>query len=60
MNDKAEFAVKILKEYAEENLIPPRSTSDLSPMEEWLILRLLEMDKMVKRLTEIFSEQNKS
>ena len=40
MNEKAEFAVRVLKEYALENQIPARSTSDLSPMEQWLILRL--------------------
>lgn len=41
MNEKAEFAVRVLKQYAIENQIPARSTSDLSPMEQWLILRLL-------------------
>ena len=39
-NEKAEFAVKILLEYAGENQVPARSTSDLSPLEQWLILRL--------------------
>lgn len=41
MNEKAEFAVRVLKQYALENQIPARSTSDLSQMEQWLILRLL-------------------
>jgi hypothetical protein len=45
MNDKAKFAVEILKQYALENQIPERSTSDLSPMEVWLILRLMTISK---------------
>ena len=45
MNDKAKFAVEILKQYALENQIPARSTSDLSPMESWLILRLMTVSK---------------
>ena len=40
MKDKAEFAVKILLEYAKENGINGRDTTDLSPLETWLILRL--------------------
>lgn len=40
MNKKAEFAVDKLKEYAKENQLPPRSTSDLSPLEQWLIIQL--------------------
>lgn len=43
MEDKAEFAVKVLRRYALENSVLPRSTSDLSPMESWLILRLWEL-----------------
>lgn len=39
-NEKAEFAVKILLEYAKENGINGRDTTDLSPLEKWLILRL--------------------
>lgn len=39
-NEKAEFAVKILLEYAKENGINGRDTTDLSPLEQWLILRL--------------------
>lgn len=45
MNEKADFAVIVLKQYAIENQIPARSTSDLSPMEQWLILRLLAVTK---------------
>lgn len=44
MNDKAKFAVKTLKRYSEENGVPNRSTRDLSPLEQWLILQL----KLVK------------
>lgn len=45
MNEKAEFAVRVLKQYALENQIPERSTSDLSSLEQWLILRLLAVIK---------------
>ncbi len=43
--EKSEFAVEILKQYATENGIPARSTSDLSPMEEWLIIQLFIKEK---------------
>lgn len=36
--NKAEFAVEILKQYALENGIHPRDTTDLSPLEKWLII----------------------
>ena len=42
MNQKEKFAVEIIKQYANEKHIPARSTSDLSPMEKWLILRLFD------------------
>ena len=42
-NEKAEFAVKILKEYAEVTGNLPRGTTDISPLEEWLILRLFSV-----------------
>lgn len=53
MNEKAEFAVRVLKQYALENQIPARSTSDLSPMEQWLILRLLTVIKSLPDSDEI-------
>lgn len=37
---KAEFIIKTLKRYAEEKGIIVRSTSDLSPLEIWLLLEL--------------------
>jgi hypothetical protein len=46
MNKKAEFAVEILKEYAKQNQVLPRSTSDLSKLEEWLIIELLRVKKL--------------
>ena len=46
MNEKAEFAVEILKEYAKQNQVLPRSTSDLSKLEEWLIIELLRVKKL--------------
>lgn len=42
INEKAAFAVGVLKKYAHENQVPPRSTSDLSKLEQWLILELME------------------
>lgn len=53
MNEKAEFSVRVLKQYALENQIPARSTSDLSPMEQWLILRLLAVIKSLPDSDEI-------
>ncbi len=38
--NKAKFAVKILQQYALENGINGRDTTDLSPLEKWLILQL--------------------
>ncbi|TSE11317.1 hypothetical protein [Aquimarina algiphila] len=49
-NSLAEFAVKTLKEYAHQNQLPPRSTSDLSPLEKWLIEKLLYRDIIIKDL----------
>lgn len=40
ISDKAQFACDILKQYADENGTFPRTTSDLSPLEQWLIVRL--------------------
>jgi hypothetical protein len=53
MNEKAEFAVRVLRQYALENQVPARSTSDLSPMEQWLILRLLAVIKSLPDSDEI-------
>ena len=50
MNDKAEFAVEILREYAKQNQTPVRSTSDLSPLEQWLILRLADILEQSEQL----------
>ena len=35
---KAEWAVHILKTYSKETGLLPRSTMDLSPLEQWLII----------------------
>jgi hypothetical protein len=53
MNEKAEFAVRVLRQYALENQVPARSTSDLSTMEQWLILRLLAAIKSLPDSDEI-------
>lgn len=47
MNEKAKFAVKILQEYDRQTGVGVRNTSDLSPLEEWLIIELWR----VKNLT---------
>ena len=39
--NKAQTAVQILKRYALEQGIHGRDTSDLSPLEQWLILRIV-------------------
>lgn len=45
-NDKAKFAVKMLKQYQKENMLATaRDTSDLSPLEQWLIMQLFMRDK---------------
>jgi len=41
-NKKIEQAIKILKQYAKENGVIARSTSDLSPLELWLIGKLIK------------------
>jgi hypothetical protein len=43
MNEMQEFAIKILMDYAKEKGIQVRSTSDLSPLEEWLIINLFKV-----------------
>lgn len=55
MNEKAEFAVRVLKQYSLENQLPPRSTSDISKMETWLILRFLDFLKSLPDSSEIKS-----
>ena len=39
-NETAEYAKKILKEYADETSGIVRGTSDISPLEEWLLVRM--------------------
>lgn len=34
--------ISILRAYADENGIPIRSTSDLSPLEQWLISKIIK------------------
>ena len=54
MNTTAEKAIEILKQYAKESGTTVRSTSDLSPMEEWLIAQL-KAEQPTKDETEIES-----
>lgn len=39
-NKQISKAIKILKQYADESQVLIRGTSDLSPLEEWLLLQL--------------------
>jgi hypothetical protein len=48
INENGYYANKILKQYAKENGLLPRSTSDLSGLEEWLIMRLKITDVNLK------------
>lgn len=44
-NEKAEFAVQVLRKYAHQTGNTLRGTSDLSPLEEWLIIQLMLAQK---------------
>lgn len=50
MNKKAKFAVKTLKEYALESQTTARGTTDISPLEEWLILKLYDIERIAEEL----------
>ena len=41
-NEKAKFAVRILNRHSQQSGNLMRSTSDLSPLEEWLISHLYD------------------
>ena len=43
--DKIESIIRLLRRYAEETGTIVRSTSDISPLEEWLLMRLSEEPK---------------
>ena len=52
MNDFKETEneiLQILHQYANEQDVYPRSTMDLSPMEEWLILELINLKRKEKK-----------
>lgn len=42
MSRLADKVVEILRQYAKENGTIVRSTSDLSPLEEWLLIKLVQ------------------
>lgn len=44
-NDLAKYAVEILKRYAKENQCNVRTTMDLSPLEQWLIVSMYVLKK---------------
>lgn len=50
-NPKVEFVIQVLKQYAKENSIIIRSTSDLSPLEQWLLIKLYDTYKQSKETT---------
>ena len=52
---KADYAVELLKQYAMENQTLIRSTSDLSPLEQWLLLKLSKRINK-EQLLELFVE----
>lgn len=61
MSEKSEFAIKTLKQYVKENQVLPRSTSDLSKLEEWLILQLFEYyrkDKASEIIIKFLTDRN--
>jgi len=51
--NKAEFAVSILKEYANENKINARDTSDLSQLEQWLLIKLYEIQNKKDQIVNV-------
>lgn len=50
MNEKVNFAINVLKQYAEERGEMIRGTTDLSPLEEWLIMKLFKAEFNAKTL----------
>ena len=47
-NEKADFAIELLKRYSKQTGNLLRGTSDLSPLEEWLIIQLHEEKTLPK------------
>jgi hypothetical protein len=58
MNELAEFAVKVLKQYADEKHTNTRGASDLSPLEEWLLVKLCKHEMMNSYPQEIIEDEN--
>ncbi|MBC8147241.1 MAG: hypothetical protein H8E98_04580 [Bacteroidetes bacterium] len=56
MKTTAQKGVEILKQYAKENGVPLRSTSDLSPLEQWLTLKLISCNERNEGLKTIIEE----
>ena len=48
---KAEASIEILKRYAVETGVIVRSTSDLSPLEEWLISEIIVLSSQSQSKT---------
>jgi len=58
LNELAKFAVETLHQYAEENMVLPRSTSDLSKLEEWLIIKLFGIRQAIRITEEDFKAKH--
>jgi len=43
-NELADFVIKTLRKYADERGVIQRSTSDLSSLEQWLIVELYKRE----------------
>jgi hypothetical protein len=47
---KSNFVLNTLEEYTKQTGVLPRSTSDLSPLEEWLLIELLKAKQKNKEM----------
>lgn len=46
ISDVAQYAIDTLKTYATQTGNLPRSTSDLSPLEQWLLIELFKLNSL--------------
>ena len=58
-DERIEAIVGIMRQYAEEAMIPPRSTSDLSPFEQWLLIRIYDERLAAKEAMEYMAANMK-
>ena len=50
MNKAYEEAIKILEQYAKEQQTLMRGTTDLSPLEEWLLIKLIKAHEVSREV----------